>query len=97
MKQSAGIILLDIREMAEARVLCLRAFNNWDFPKGRLDSGETHIQAAILSTLRHLLQRATWIQIFVPIFTTQCRSPRLAPTRSGRKRERSYRWIPSAT
>ena len=47
MKQSAGIILLDIREMTEARVLCLRAFNNWDFPKGRLDAGETHIQAAI--------------------------------------------------
>lgn len=47
MKQSAGIILIDIQDLTEARVLCLRAFSNWDFPKGLLDPGETHVEAAI--------------------------------------------------
>ena len=47
MKQSAGIILLDMTSTEEPRVLCLRAFKNWDFPKGRLEPGESHLQAAI--------------------------------------------------
>lgn len=46
MKQSAGIILLDVRQNPY-RVLCLRAYANWDFPKGQLDPGEIHQQAAL--------------------------------------------------
>ena len=46
MKQSAGIILLDVLQ-EPPRVLCLRAYKNWDFPKGQLDPGETHQEAAL--------------------------------------------------
>lgn len=46
MKQSAGIILLDVTQETPT-VLCLRAYANWDFPKGQLDPGETHQQAAL--------------------------------------------------
>ena len=46
MKQSAGIILLDVMQ-DPPKVLCLRAYANWDFPKGQLDPGETHQQAAL--------------------------------------------------
>ena len=46
MKQSAGIILLDIMQDLP-KVLCLRAYANWDFPKGQLDPGETHQEAAL--------------------------------------------------
>jgi len=45
-KQSAGIILLDVRH-DPVKILCLRAYANWDFPKGQLDPGETHQQAAL--------------------------------------------------
>ena len=46
MKHSAGIILVDISK-EEPAVLCLRAYSNWDFPKGQLDQGETHKEAAL--------------------------------------------------
>ena len=46
MKQSAGIILVDLSD-EKAKVLCLRAYKNWDWPKGQLDLGESHIQSAI--------------------------------------------------
>ena len=44
MRQSAGIILVNFKTK---NVLCLRSYNNWDFPKGGLDEGETHLAAAI--------------------------------------------------
>lgn len=46
MKQSAGVILVDVSG-EESKVLCLRAFKNWDWPKGQLDPGETHLDAAL--------------------------------------------------
>ena len=46
MKQSAGIILVDLSK-EKPKVLCLRAYKNWDWPKGRLAASENHIQAAI--------------------------------------------------
>lgn len=46
MKQSAGIILLDVMQ-DPPKVLCLRAYANWDFPKGQLDPGETYQEAAL--------------------------------------------------
>ena len=46
--QSAGIIVIDrTNPDAEATVLCVRAYANWDFPKGQLDPGETHVEAAV--------------------------------------------------
>ena len=43
MEQSAGYAIID---NAEGRVLCVRAYSNWDFPKGHLEEGETHRAAA---------------------------------------------------
>jgi 8-oxo-dGTP pyrophosphatase MutT (NUDIX family) len=42
---SAGIV--PVRRTAEGwRMLILRAYKNWDFPKGFIDPGETPLQAA---------------------------------------------------
>ncbi|MCP1727987.1 8-oxo-dGTP pyrophosphatase MutT (NUDIX family) [Natronospira proteinivora] len=43
---SAGIVI--IRETdAGRRYLLLRAWNHWDFPKGKVEEGETPLEAAI--------------------------------------------------
>lgn len=45
-ERSAGIVPL--RHEADGwRVLVLRAYRNWDFPKGRLEPGEAAIDAAV--------------------------------------------------
>jgi 8-oxo-dGTP pyrophosphatase MutT (NUDIX family) len=49
MKYSAGIIITDMSSTA-LRVLCLRAYSNWDFPKGELEDGESYIDAAVRET-----------------------------------------------
>ena len=43
MQQSAGYAIIDNQK---GTVLCVRAYANWDFPKGHLEEGETHKQAA---------------------------------------------------
>ena len=50
MKYSAGTIIID-ESGPEKTVLCLRAYSNWDFPKGQLEEGEAAITAAIRETL----------------------------------------------
>ena len=40
MIQSAGVIVVD-RNVQPARILVLRAYANWDFPKGQADEGES--------------------------------------------------------
>lgn len=45
MIQSAGVIVIDWNR-SEPSVLCVRAYANWDFPKGKVDEGETLVQAA---------------------------------------------------
>jgi len=45
MIQSAGIAVVDWTESGP-EVLCVRAYSNWDFPKGKVDPGETLEQAA---------------------------------------------------
>ena len=45
MIHSAGIIIID-DEGPETKVLCVRAYSNWDFPKGQLEAGESHLEAA---------------------------------------------------
>ena len=48
MRHSAGIIVIDQASKGpEPTVLCVRAYSNWDFPKGQLDPGESHIEAAV--------------------------------------------------
>jgi 8-oxo-dGTP pyrophosphatase MutT (NUDIX family) len=45
-KKAAGVVV--VRETADGpRVLLLRAYRNWDLPKGRLEDGETSLEAAI--------------------------------------------------
>jgi 8-oxo-dGTP pyrophosphatase MutT (NUDIX family) len=47
---SAGVV--PIRRVGNHwRVLLLRSFQNWDFPKGGVEAGETPLQAAIRETL----------------------------------------------
>ena len=46
MIQSAGVVVID-KTGDEPLVLCVRAYANWDFPKGQLDEGESHVEAAI--------------------------------------------------
>src|SRR5262245_29755791 len=42
---SAGVVV--VRKTAEGwRVLLLRVYNYWDFPKGRVEAGETPLDAA---------------------------------------------------
>jgi 8-oxo-dGTP pyrophosphatase MutT (NUDIX family) len=45
--KSYGIIPVAISANGEHMFLILRAFKNWDFPKGAPDNGEQPIQAAI--------------------------------------------------
>ena len=40
MIQSAGVIVID-RNVSPTRVLVLRAYANWDFPKGQVEEGES--------------------------------------------------------
>lgn len=42
--QSAGVVVMD---QATQSVLCMRVYQLWDFPKGLIDSGESHIQGAL--------------------------------------------------
>jgi len=45
MIQSAGVIVID--RTGKPTVLCVRAYSNWDFPKGQQDPGESLIETAI--------------------------------------------------
>lgn len=49
MIHSAGVAIvnLELGEETEPTVLCVRAYANWDFPKGHLEEGETHVEAAV--------------------------------------------------
>ncbi len=45
-KRAAGVVV--VRAGAEGpQVLLLRAYRNWDLPKGRLEAGETPLEAAV--------------------------------------------------
>ncbi len=46
LKRAAGVVV--VRDTAEGqRFLLLRAYRNWDLPKGRIEAGETPLEAAI--------------------------------------------------
>lgn len=45
MIHSAGVAVIDWAG-DEPCVLCVRSYGKWDFPKGKLDAGESHIHAA---------------------------------------------------
>ena len=52
MIQSAGTIIVDRdQNPSDPHVLCLRAYSNWGFPKGRADPGEDKEQTASRETL----------------------------------------------
>ena len=46
---SAGIIVVR-KEADQWKYLFLRAFRNWDFPKGQMEAGESSLEAAIRET-----------------------------------------------
>ena len=50
MIQSSGVAIVDLNlenPTEEATVLCVRAYSNWDFPKGQQEEGEAIITTAI--------------------------------------------------
>lgn len=49
LRQSAGVAVIR-REDGDWRLLVLRCYQNWDFPKGGIEPGETPLQAAIRET-----------------------------------------------
>ncbi len=49
METSAGIIIREEKKK-HTRYLCVRAYSNWDFPKGHLEKGESLLDAAIRET-----------------------------------------------
>jgi len=52
MIQSAGVIIVDRdQDTSDPYILCLRAYNNWGFPKGRAEPGEDKEQTASRETL----------------------------------------------
>lgn len=61
MIQSSGVAVVDLNledPTAEPTVLCVRAYSNWDFPKGQQEEGEAIITTAIReveeeTTLQH--------------------------------------------
>lgn len=55
MQQSAGYAIIDNERGC---VLCVRAYSNWDFPKGHLEEGETHRDAAIREVMEEVSLKA---------------------------------------
>jgi 8-oxo-dGTP pyrophosphatase MutT (NUDIX family) len=58
LRLSAGIVVVHGADL-EQRVLLLRAYKNWDFPKGMVEPGEAPLDAAVRevreeTTLEHL-------------------------------------------
>jgi 8-oxo-dGTP pyrophosphatase MutT (NUDIX family) len=43
---SAGVVVVNLAD-ADARYLLLRAYKNWDFPKGLVEPGEQPLEAAL--------------------------------------------------
>ena len=50
MIQSAGIVVIDWKNEGPT-VLCVRAYSNWDFPKGQLEPNESLVAAAVRELL----------------------------------------------
>ena len=46
LKRAAGVVVVRVTGDGP-RVLLLRAYRNWDLPKGRLETGETDLEGAI--------------------------------------------------
>jgi bis(5'-nucleosidyl)-tetraphosphatase len=55
MQQSAGYAVID---NDAGTVLCVRAYANWDFPKGHLENEETHREAAVREVMEEVSLRA---------------------------------------
>lgn len=51
MLKSAGMIIIDRTNIREPTALVLRAYKNWDFPKGLVEEGESMLQAGVRETL----------------------------------------------
>ena len=45
--RSAGVVIVRSDDAGDWQMLMLRAYRDWDFPKGEIDSGETALEAAV--------------------------------------------------
>jgi 8-oxo-dGTP pyrophosphatase MutT (NUDIX family) len=48
--RSAGVVVVR-RESNDWKILVLRSYSNWDFPKGLVEEGEEQLQAALRETV----------------------------------------------
>jgi 8-oxo-dGTP pyrophosphatase MutT (NUDIX family) len=84
MIQSAGIVVIDWGPV-EPAALCVRAYSNWDFPKGKVDPGESLLQAAIRE-----LQEETSIKTPADVTLTRGVAPSVTYGRGKRAKTATY-------
>jgi len=84
MIQSAGVVVIDW-EPKEPEALCVRAYSNWDFPKGKVDPGESLQQAAIRE-----LQEETSLETPVDVALTRGVAPSVTYGRGRRAKTATY-------
>lgn len=91
MIESAGVAIVDLRVGTgeEPTVLCVRAYANWDFPKGRLEPGETHRQAA----RREVLEEVSLIHGTDYVITDRAVPPTSVTYGTGKKRKTATYFI----
>ena len=84
MIQSAGVVVVDWN-LSEPTVLCVRAYRNWDFPKGKVDPGESLVQAAV----RELMEE-TSIVVGADAQLTGAKAPSVTYGRGNKTKTATY-------
>ncbi len=84
MIQSAGIIVIDW-SMSKPAVLCVRAYANWDFPKGKLEIGESLVQAAARE-----LEEETTLQVGSDVQLVGVRAPSVTYGKGNKTKTATY-------
>jgi len=86
MIQSAGVIIIDgLNKETEPRVLAVRAYAHWDFPKGCVELGEDLLQAAMRET-----EEETTLVPIVDYTLTGARAPTIQRSYGKKKKEITY-------
>ena len=91
MIESAGVAVVDLKSGTgeEPTVLCVRAYANWDFPKGQLEKGESHRQAA----QREVLEEVSLIHGTDYVITDRANPPTSVTYGKGKKRKTATYFI----
>ena len=84
MIQSSGVIVIDWGPDVPV-ALCVRAYANWDFPKGRVEPGESLVQAAARE-----LQEETSIAVGTDARLTGAQAPSITYGKGSKAKTASY-------